>query len=149
MKIAGFTCLGCLGSVVLLGIVMAVFNALVSDHPNPTPSKEPAFAVPAQPKQVARERLKIAKFDWRKDGFDTIMMADFLVQNDSDYPVKDLEIRCDHYANSGTHIDSNTRTIYDIVKAHSKKRFRNFSMGFIHSQASSSSCKITDFSLVQ
>ena len=72
------------------------------------------------------------------------MMANFVVHNNSDYTIKDFEIECVHYAKSGTRIDSNTRTIFDVVKPHSKKGFPGFNMGFIHSQASSSSCSITD-----
>lgn len=73
-----------------------------------------------------------------------MMLADFVIHNNSEYTIKDIEIQCQHYAKSGTNIDSNTRTIFDIVKPHSKKGFPQFSMGFIHSQTASSSCKITD-----
>jgi hypothetical protein len=75
------------------------------------------------------------------------MKAKFTVRNNSNYNIKDFEIRCDHFANSGTEIDHNTRTIYEVVKAHSVRKFPDFDMGFIHSQAVRSSCGITDLSI--
>jgi hypothetical protein len=87
-------------------------------------------------------------FKWRKEGFDNVMEADFTVKNGSNYDIKDLEITCHHFAKSGTQIDSNTRTIYDVVKAHSTKKFPKFNMGLIHSQAAQSSCAVTNLSIV-
>lgn len=75
------------------------------------------------------------------------MMADFTIRNDSDYDVKDLRIRCEHYAPSGTYIDSNTRTAFEVVRAHRTRTLKNFNMGFIHTQAHSSACRLTDLAL--
>ena len=87
-------------------------------------------------------------FHWSKGGFGNVMEADFAVTNNSNYAVKDIEINCEHFAKSGTNIDSNKRTIYDVVPAHSTKKFPHFNMGFIQSQAASSKCSITDLSVV-
>lgn len=87
------------------------------------------------------------KFSWYKDA-DIIMKINLTIANDSDVPVKDFEISCKHAGPSGTLIDSNTRTIYEMVKPHTQRRFQGFDMGFIHSQASSSECEIEDLVLV-
>jgi len=50
-----------------------------------------------------------------------VMVADFTITNLSNYTVKDLDVTCTHYANSGTEIDSNSRTIYETVPAKGKK----------------------------
>ena len=86
----------------------------------------------------------ISKYNLQKESFGNIMEATFTIQNGGAFDVKDIKITCTHYAHSGTVIDENTRTIYEIVKAHSKRTFRNFNMGFINSQAASSNCKIID-----
>ena len=99
------------------------------------------------PKQIALS-LTSLDFNWRKEGFGNIMEADFTVKNGSNWDIKDFEITCHHFSNSGTEIDRNTRIVYDIVKANSTKKFKNFNMGFIHSQAVKSSCSITDLSTV-
>lgn len=95
------------------------------------------------PKSVAMQNTKL-DFEWSKGGFGSVMLANFTVTNKSDYQFKDFTVKCIHSAASGTVIDRNTQTIYDIVKAHSTKKFREVNMGFIHSQATSSSCKIID-----
>ncbi|MEC7118666.1 MAG: zinc ribbon domain-containing protein [Pseudomonadota bacterium] len=83
-------------------------------------------------------------FEWKRGGFDTAMLVDFKFKNNGTSDVKDITISCDHKASSGTKIDSNERVIYEIIKAGETKRVKDFNMGFIHSQANSSSCKITD-----
>ena len=78
-----------------------------------------------------------------------MMLADFTVKNNSIYSIKDFKIECSHYAKSGTLIDTNERTVYDVVPAHAKKKFPEFNMGFIQSQAASSRCDITDLTVVE
>lgn len=113
-------------------------GASTSKPPLPTPSV------------ISREDAKgMVSFDykWSKSGLGMVMEVDFTFTNRSPYPAKDITVTCTHYAPSGTEIDSNTRTIYEIIPAKGKKTIRNFNMGFIHSQASSTSCKIDDLEI--
>ncbi len=98
------------------------------------------------PKQVAMKKVNL-DFSWNKVGFDNIMEANFTITNNSKYKIKDIEITCTHYAKSGTRIDSNERTIFDVVPAKGKKIFEKFSMGFMHSQAEKTGCAITDLKI--
>jgi hypothetical protein len=95
------------------------------------------------PKDEALKAIKL-DFKWRKSGFDNVMEADFTITNPTPYTIKDIEITCVHFAPSRTQIDSNRRTIYERIKPKSKKIIKDFNMGFIHSQAKSSACSITD-----
>src|SRR5215218_4144276 len=88
------------------------------------------------------EGIKIEKFSWKKGGFDNVMIATFKFRNDNDFAIKDIEVTCRHAAESGTYIDRNTRTIYQIVKAKSSRVVAEFSMGFVHSQAARSGCTV-------
>ncbi|WEH92317.1 zinc ribbon domain-containing protein [Acinetobacter soli] len=99
------------------------------------------------PKEQALQDVKF-DFDWSKAGFDNIMMIDMTVKNTGTRDVKDFEVECNHTSNSGTKIDSNKRQVFEIVKAGETRTFKNFNMGFIHSQASSSSCAITDLVVI-
>lgn len=110
--------------------------SLGSPSPSPTPmSKDDAKG------QIAVD------YKWTKGGFDNIMLVDFTFSNPTPYSAKDITVTCTHYAPSGTEIDSNTRTIYEVVPANGKKKVIKFNMGFIHSQASSSRCSIVDLSM--
>jgi len=122
---------------------LASGKALASD------SSGPKSAPVLSAHDSAMYSTSISKWDWRKAGFDNIMQANFTIQNGGMFDVKDIKITCVHSAPSGTVIDENTRTIYEIVKAHSKRTFRNFDMGFINTQVASSSCKIDDLAVSQ
>jgi hypothetical protein len=123
-------------AVIAIGVVGSVLKQLgLSNDPSPQ-----------SPKEQAKDQVGLAWWSWRKESFG-VMEADFVITNGSSYDIKDIKIRCDHYAKSGTRIDSNTRTIYDVIKAGETKEFTKFNMGFIHSQAASSSASIQDFAI--
>lgn len=90
------------------------------------------------------EALEITDSAWRTDGFGTVMMLNLTVRNAAPFAIKDFVVRCVHQGPSGTDMDSNTRRVYDIVPANGRKSVRNINMGFIHSQAETSRCEITD-----
>jgi membrane protein implicated in regulation of membrane protease activity len=96
----------------------------------------------------ALANLTINGLHWRKNGFGTIMTASFVLHNGNTFPVKDLTVTCNHTANSGTKIDSNTRTIYELIGANGYHSVNDMNMGFIHSAVSSSTCRVTSFSQV-
>ena len=102
-----------------------------------TPAVEPAEST----KDILNKNVKF-NYSWSNDGM--IMTINYKIENPTEHAFKDFEITCNHFAPSGTKIDSNTRVIYEVVKAHGKKSKNGFNMGFINSQASSSNCKITD-----
>ncbi len=88
------------------------------------------------------DQVKITDFDWYTGGFGSVMEANFTIKNNLSISVKDITIKCSHYSSSGTHIDSNNQTIYEIIKAGRSKSFKKINMGFIHSQAKKSSCSV-------
>jgi hypothetical protein len=77
------------------------------------------------------------------------MTATFTIKNDNDFAVKDLGIQCDHAGKSGTVMDHNERTIYDVVGAKSTKKFRDVNMGFIQGQAIKSGCRVISVTAVR
>jgi hypothetical protein len=143
---SGLKWLGAIVLIIVLGNVIqrSAQNANVSA---PTPGDTGTPVDKRTPKEMALNEVKL-NFTWRKEA-DVLMKANFTIKNDSVYTVKDLEIKCVHFAPSGTQIDSNTRTIYEIVRPHSKRSFPDFDMGFIHSQASRTNCQIQDLAVVE
>lgn len=125
---------GCIGS--LMDISPRVPSTQIDTNTNAVSSKG--------------ELLQTVKLDykWSKEGFGSIMIADFTVHNPTRYRFKDFEIKCTHFAPSGTEIDSNTRTIYEIVEPNATKIIKQQNMGFIDTQAARSSCQITDLIVI-
>ena len=111
-------------------------NRVVATPPKPDPKIE------------ALNALKLENFNWHKGGFDNVMIISATLKNSSNRDVKDVEIVCTHASNSGTVIDRNKKTIFELVKAGKSVKVKEFSMGFIHSQANRSSCEIVDFVLL-
>jgi hypothetical protein len=139
-------CGGLSATIIVIGLL---FSNTLRDGNNGTASERGrGRAQQLSPLEEAHKKTTITKFEWRKGGFDNIMIADFTIKNTSSSDVKDLQIRCTHAAKSGTEIDTNTRTIYEIVPAGKQKKFSNFHMGFIHDQASRSGCDIVSLELV-
>lgn len=89
--------------------------------------------------------ININALRWSKDGFGTVMMATFRIDNDNPVAIKDVELTCVHSTKSGTVIDKNTRTVYEVINSNSYFYVRDFNMGFIHSQAAQSRCYVSDF----
>lgn len=90
--------------------------------------------------------VEVTDFSWVTGGFGSIMLLNLSIRNNQDYPVKDIVIRCTHYAPSGTQIDENTRTLYERISAHGTISEYKFNMGFVHSQADRSRCRVVGHS---
>ncbi|WP_018389163.1 hypothetical protein [Ancylobacter sp. FA202] len=87
--------------------------------------------------------IEVKKLSWSKEAFGSVMMVDVTLGNTAPIDIKDIELTCRHFAESGTRIDSSSRVIYQVVKANGSRRVNDFNMGFIHNQATSTSCEIT------
>lgn len=130
---------------VILGVFgIGFIGALAGGGEGGSTSGGSASTAPAlSPKEQALKDLDF-KFDWSKGGFDNIMMIDMKIKNNGTKDIKDFTVECEHSSNSGTKIDSNKRVVYEVIKAGETKKMKEFNMGFIHNQATSSSCGITD-----
>jgi hypothetical protein len=130
----------CFGGLMNVASSGSGTSSASSGNPTPTPTVDP--------KDALLRDVKL-DFNWTTGGFGNVMIADFTIKNPTQYRFKDFEIKCRHSAPSGTVIDSNTRTVYEIVEPKSTKVIKQMNMGFIQSQASRSGCKITDLTPIQ
>lgn len=106
---------------------------------------EAKIAARARYRDNPEEALEIKDMDWSKGGFGSVMIIDRLtIRNDAPFNIKDFVLLCVHQGPSGTDMDRNTRTVYEIVPAGGEKTVREIHMGFIHSQVATSRCEIRD-----
>lgn len=98
----------------------------------------------ASPEQEAIASLSLSNVSWTRGGFETVMLLDAAISNSGARDVKDVKIRCTHSSQSGTVIDSNASTIYQVFPAGETVSIIKFEMGFIHPQAARSSCRIEE-----
>lgn len=132
--------IGCIPSLAIIIFVLWIVTKMSG------PSDVPSNSATSPNKKDVAIGLVGLDYEWTKAGFGGVMEATFTIDNKADHDIKDVEITCTHYASSGTKIDSNKKVIYEIIKKHSKKSIQKFNMGFIHSQAMQTSCKVTDLS---
>jgi hypothetical protein len=128
----------------LVGVVVLTAKQPSSNVPSTSaaPTTNLSAVSEAGSAKAAISNLDIKDFKWGAEY--GVMTVSLVFDNKGDYDVKDISLICRHAAPSGTAIDSNRRTIYEVVPARSKKAIREFNMGFIHSQAKRSGCAIDD-----
>jgi hypothetical protein len=132
---------GLLGLTVVSGLIGGLSDSNQGSMDAPAP-------VVVSPKEAALAALKVEGFKWHAGGFGNIMLISLKFKNEGARDVKDIEVTCNSSSNSGTVIDKNTRTIYELVKAGKSVPVREFNMGFIDNQAAATSCRVTDLVLI-
>lgn len=105
------------------------------------PDNGTSYSTPAQPR--LENGIAIEKLSWRKGGFDTVAVADFVIKNNNTAPVKDIQVTCEAVAASGTVLGTVKETVYETIAPQKTKRVRDLNMGFIHSQTKSIGCRVT------
>ncbi len=128
--------MGIFAWIAIIFVGMLVIGA-IADGGDGSSVSEPS------PKELALQNLGF-DFEWGKAGFDSVMEINMIIKNNGTKDVKDLTVECVHSSNSGTVVDRNKREVYEVIKAGETKKINNFNMGFIHSQATSSSCSVVD-----
>lgn len=134
-----------IGLVALLIGFSAIREPITIDPHDPIRNAEAKRRWAEIDRQELISNVKIDKWSWKKGGFDSVMVGTFTLKNVNVFDVKDVVITCQHYAPSGTLLDSNTRTVYQVVKSKASVTIKDFNMGFLHTQASRSSCAVKDF----
>jgi hypothetical protein len=96
-------------------------------------------------KEEVLSNVTLSEFRFYTGGFGAVLMVDGMISNNSQYRIKDIVLRCDHYTNSNTRIDYNIRTIYEYIGINQSINLTEFNMGYIHPQAITTACRVTDF----
>jgi len=145
VKPKGISLLGWIGIIFGAVIFLPMLARCAGDAPvSSITSSSPTAAPKLSPQEEAMAAVSIKKLNWYKGGFDNVMLVDVTFENKGKRDVKDIELKCTHYSNSDTKIDSNTKTIYEVVAAGKSRQIKKFSMGFIHTQAAKTNCEISD-----
>lgn len=153
---------GCIlfGTVILAGAA-AVAQSGTSLNPHAPPAEEsivektkriinnPDPKVAAALRAAgAREKVIIKSFTWSGNGIG-VMTARFTFENNSDFDVKDPTLMCDFEAASGTMVGATKiQTIFMKLPKKRSTASPKINFGFIHQQASSARCRVSDVALL-
>jgi hypothetical protein len=131
--------------------INAAHDAQVQTELRARAVKEEAARAEAKAAQAeaARTVELLRPMKWWKGGFDSVMMADVKIRNNTATAVKDIVISCSESGPSRTVIDHNAHTVFDIVKPGQTRTFREVNLGLIRSQATEAACKVASFDKVE
>lgn len=87
-------------------------------------------------------KMMVKNLSWQKSGFGAIGLVTLTVDNMNDFGVKDIVIECSFSAPSGTKVGDSSKTIYETIKPNGSRTFKEFNIGFIHSQAQRGGCSV-------
>jgi hypothetical protein len=88
------------------------------------------------------QQMVLSNFRWEAGGFGSVGIASFAIENQNDFAVKDIRLRCAFDAASGTQVSQTFPVIYDTVKSKGKRTFSNVNLGLIHSQSARALCTV-------
>ena len=127
---------------------LPIFIAMFSGK-NSTTSPGFSDGSSSKPEKTSTELSDLSlDFKPSKSGFGNIATISGRITNSGPTSVKDLRIECVSSAASGTVIDKNNRTLYEVVDPGKPHTFKDFNMGFINSQVQSISCEVVSFSKI-
>ncbi|MBR1170510.1 hypothetical protein [Bradyrhizobium liaoningense] len=104
--------------------------------------QEQVAAIKAELSRNPASRMSIPDFTWKISGFGSVALISPTIENKNSFEVKDVVIECNFSAKSGTQLSTTSQTIFDTVKANSKRTFKEVNVGFIHSQSARASCQV-------
>ena len=128
-----------LGSVIVSFVVVSVLRAPQK------PANAAAGTAVAVSEGAGLKDINLQMIRSNKVGFGNVYEATFSIANRNRYPIKDFTVTCYHAANSGSMIDSNTRTIYEMIPANGTTYVNDFNMVFINTQVVRTYCEVTNF----
>lgn len=116
----------------------------------PSGSSSSGSVTPSMPSVAdLSDKVTVKDFKWTTYGGGSLLkLSSITIENKNAEDVKDFVIKCTNHGPSGTVTDTNERTLFEILKAGQTKTYKDFDMGFIHSQATSSGCHITGVSRI-
>jgi len=103
---------------------------------------EPAAAEP-RPENPERF-VRIAAFTWSKAVPEIVIQANLTIESALPFALKEIEVACAQFARSGVVIDSQRRTITEVLPAHGRLQVEALNIGPVHPQAGSSGCRIVN-----
>jgi|GEM_PF-708736 len=91
---------------------------------------------------LAVDGVSIVSQAWHRDRFNTVAIVDVIVKNGNDYAVKDFDLECQFYGQSGTRVADLTKTIFDRIEPKKTRSFKGLNMGLLTDQGARGACRV-------
>jgi len=130
--------MGCL----IIFVATVVIGGVISESAKPN-----GPAAPPDPLAAYRDSVGLEMVEWHGGGFDNVMIATFRVLNNGARDIRDVKIRCNLSAESGTEVGRTETTVLRIFPAGLRTPVMDLNMGFMNTQATTAKCSIQSFAL--
>ena len=122
-------------------LILGLISSETTKKPSVSSQKEnESFENIINHMKLVNSKIEIEKSNWHTIG--SIAEFNFTIKNKNNFKVKDIVIECKFYAPSKTITDKEKRKIYVEIYPNKNTTIKDFSFGFINSQAKSSSCEV-------
>jgi hypothetical protein len=131
--------------LIFLVLILIFANPVIHSTNQSNTTTANVADIKKSPSDIAKEAKDHIKFDyqWTLGGFNNVLLLDIELTNQNEIAVKDLIIRCNHYAQSGTIIGKSKQTLYELLPPNGKVGYLKFNMGAASSQTTSIDCRIS------
>ncbi len=125
---------------ITFGLVMAYPNGELFSKlkPDPAPISAPAVSSAEKVKPVTLGD----GWGWTYSHDMFLKLTNVKITNNTNYDIKDPEIYCSAFGESGTFIDSNSRQQFKVIKAGETLDLGSVDMGFLRNQVQKVGCSI-------
>jgi hypothetical protein len=133
----------------LIGAVVFGFTACSGKKEEAKATVTPAAVVaPAVVTPKAEPVELVDGWNWSNPSDLFLKLSSVKIKNNTNQDIKDPEISCSAFGESGTRIDSNRREQFKIIKAGETIDLGSVDMGFLRSQADKVGCTISNYKKV-
>jgi hypothetical protein len=89
-------------------------------------------------------KVGFLSMDWKLGGFGTVLIARFMLQNNTDSVAKDFQVACDTAGESGTRLSAVQQVVYSEMAPKERRSFE-LNMGQVHPQSHRVACRLTSW----
>ena len=95
--------------------------------------------------ELGRGGIGLFLQNWSLQGFGVVLVARFLLQNNTEALTKDFVILCETAGESGTRLSVVRKTLYQALEPRERRSFE-LNMGLVNSQSAHASCRVAGWS---
>lgn len=123
-------------------------SASLADNPLPSnvsfsPFTSEAIA-PEPPSPL--DKIKLLAQSWHRGGLGSNAQVTFILRNNNDFAVKDVEIACAFARRDGHYLTERSRLVPGTFEMRSRKSFERLHIGFVNVNASKAKCALVSAS---
>ncbi len=131
------------GAAVAVGAMIVA--ACTGKKEEPKATVTPAVVAPAVEAPKVDPVVLVDGWGWTNPSDMFLKLQSVKIKNNTNQDIKDPEISCSAFGESGTRIDSNRREQFKIIKAGETIDLGSVDMGFLRSQAHKVGCTISNY----